>query len=217
MKFIGRAVTMTLGLGVLAALFAAEANAGCSSPPSKAVRSLWQQPLGEGQARLIPTAFGEEFNGPFDNASIVGLWKFSFTAKGNTGANAPPDGAPIDAGYVTWHSDGTELMNSGRAPTTGSFCMGVWQQVGAATYKLNHFALAWEFDANTPPSAPGVGGADFVGPGNIREVVTVARGGMSYQGTFSLVQYASDNKTILADIVGTVQATRVTVNSTIED
>jgi len=35
-----------------------------------------------------------------------------------------PDGVPLDDGYATWHSDGTEIMNSGRVPKTGSF---VWE------------------------------------------------------------------------------------------
>ncbi|MGH8300576.1 MAG: hypothetical protein ACRET5_03820, partial [Steroidobacteraceae bacterium] len=71
---------------------------------------------------------------PFYTAPITGMWTFTFTAEGDTGSGAPahalplPDGASVDAGYVTWHDDGTELMNSGRAPSTGSFCMGVWKQ-----------------------------------------------------------------------------------------
>jgi hypothetical protein len=146
-----------------------------------------------------------------DRADIVGLWKFAFTAEGN-GVSGPPDGAPIDAGYVTWHSDGTELMNSGRAPTTGSFCMGVWKQDGRSTYKLNHFALSWNFDLSTPVTAPGTGGADFVGPANIREEVTVDDSGNSYAGTFTLIQYAADGTTILASIKGKVTATRITAD-----
>ena len=150
-------------------------------------------------------------NGGF--SSIVGMWKFEFKAEGNGG---PPDGATIDSGYVTWHSDGTELMNSGRAPTTGDFCMGVWQQMGPATYKLNHFALAWQFDADAPVTGPGTGGADFIGPANIREVITLDRGGMSYHGSFELIQYDQD-KNVLADILGSVRATRITVNTRIAD
>src|SRR5262249_45668976 len=68
--------------------------------------------------------------------SIVGLWQFSLVSTITTDL---PDGTQIhpgdtvDAGYVTWHSDGTELMNSGRPPMTGSFCMGVWKQTPANT------------------------------------------------------------------------------------
>jgi hypothetical protein len=140
-----------------------------------------------------------------DIADIVGLWKFEFTA-------TSPFVGPFDAGYVTWHSDGTELMNSGRAPTTGSFCMGVWKQIGHSTYKLNHFALAWAFDANAPVTGPGTGGAIFVGPTNIREQVTLDSSGNSYEGNFTLVQYEPDGITVLATITGTVTATRITAD-----
>lgn len=88
---------------------------------------------------------------------------------------------------------------------------------GTSTSTLNHFPLAWEFDANTPSTAPGTGGANYVGPANIREVVTVSRDGQSYEGHFTLIQYAADEKTVLADIVGEVKATRVTVNSGVAD
>jgi len=146
-----------------------------------------------------------------DHAGIVGLWQFKFIAKGNN-PPGPPGGAIVDAGYVTWHSDGTELMNSGRAPTTGDFCMGVWKQVKHSTFKLNHFALAWAFGLNTPVTGPGTGGADFVGPANIREEVTLDSSGNSYEGTFTLVQYAPDRTTVLATVTGTVTATRITVD-----
>jgi hypothetical protein len=126
---------------------------------------------------------------------IVGLWKSAFTAKGNS-PPGPPDGAPIDAGFVTWHNDGTELTNSGREPLTGSFCMGVWKQVGKATFKLNHYALSWD------PT-----GRVLIGPTNIRENVTVDAGGNHYSGTFSIDQFATDEKTVLAHVVGTVSAT----------
>ena len=92
-------------------------------------------------------------------------------------------------------------MNSGLPPMTGSFCMGVWKQVGKSTFKLNHYALSWD------PS-----GTVFVGPANITETVTVNRSGNDYSGIFHLVQYATDEKTVYADIKGTITATRVTVN-----
>ncbi len=136
---------------------------------------------------------------------IVGMWKFTFTAQGN-GASGPPDGTPIDAGFQTWHIDRTELMNSGRIPATGSFCMGVWEQENWGTYSLNHWALSWDFDPNT--GKPTV----FVGPTNIQERVTVDEGDGTFSGPFSLTQYAPDGKTVLGGVKGVVSATRVTVN-----
>ena len=104
----------------------------------------------------------------------------------------------VDAGFVTWHDDGTELMNSGRAPASGSFCMGVWKQVGNSTYKLNHWALSW-----IPDYQPGQtkswselsgGGVDETfqafGPANIEEVVTLSNRGNGYTGSFRLTQYS---------------------------
>ena len=146
-------------------------------------------------AKLKPAAFVEQVSD--GNAVITGLWKFSFTAKGNDNI---PDGAPIDAGYATWHADGTEIMNSGRAPMTGSFCMGAWKQTGDRSFKLNHIALSWD------PS-----GTTFVGPANIREQVTVGRGGNTYSGTFSLTQYDT-NGNVLAHVVGVIAAQRVTAD-----
>ena len=104
----------------------------------------------------------------------------------------------VDAGFVTWHDDGTELMNSGRAPASGSFCMGVWKQVGNSTYKLNHWALSWIPDyqpgqTKSWSELPG-GGVDETfqafGPANIEEVVTLSNRGNGYTGSFRLTQYS---------------------------
>ena len=189
-------------------------NTGCGYFPGKApaaaVRPQYRsgQDGGKSGQPLLVLISGHNDPGSDDDsdiAEIVGLWKFEFTA-------TSPFVGPFDAGYVTWHSDGTELMNSGRAPTTGSFCMGVWKQIGHSTYKLNHFALAWAFDANAPVTGPGTGGAIFVGPANIREQVTVDPSGNNYEGTFTLVQYEPDGITVLATITGTVTATRITAD-----
>jgi len=188
-------------------------NTGCGysigEKPAAPVRPQHKSGQAEGksgQPSLVLISSQDKHNSEndSDNAAIVGLWKFSFTATN------PPLG-PFDAGYVQWHRIGTELMNSGRAPTTGSFCMGVWKRIGHSTYKLNHVALSWAFDAN-PGTGPGTGGADFVGPANIREEVTVDHSGNSYQGTFTLVQYEPDGTTVIATIIGTVTATRITAD-----
>jgi hypothetical protein len=145
--------------------------------------------------KLKPAAFVEQISD--GNAVITGLWKFSFTAKGN--ANIP-DGAPIDAGYATWHADGTEIMNSGRPPMTGSFCMGAWKALGHRSFKLNHIALSWD------PS-----GTTFVGPASIRERVTVNSTGDSYSGSFTLTQYDT-NGNVIVQILGVISAQRVTAD-----
>ena len=130
---------------------------------------------------------------------ITGLYQFSFVSEGSDGI---PDGTVIDQGFVTWHDDGTEIMNSGRPAITGNFCMGVWRHTGLRTYKLNHEALAWSDD-----------GTVFVGPANIRENIQLNHNGNSYSGNFLLTQYAADGTTILAQVQGTVSGTRVTPDS----
>jgi hypothetical protein len=207
-----------------------QAMAGCGMG---AIGTEGAKPMiyrGDGGGGLVKTGFLE----PFFSSPITGLWKIVFTAAGDVGPGAPanalplPDGTPVDAGYVTWHDDGTELMNSGRAPSTGSFCMGVWKQVGRRTYELNHWALSW-----VPDYQPGVtdswsalpGGIDeafhALGPTNIQETITLTGVNNGYTGRFTLTQYVNDGtKTPISDvsaapvafvIVGTVSATRITV------
>lgn len=222
--------TMTIcGLFAALALSAQSAVAGCGPNETKDSNFrpavFWHEAGGFLQTRF-------DGYGPYNTSEITGLWKFVFTAKGNTGANAPanalpiPDGALVDAGYVTWHDDGTELMNSGRAPASGSFCMGVWKQTGSDTYRLNHWALSW-----VPDYQPGQtqswgslpGGIDEAlkafGPTNIQEHVSLNERANRYSGTFRLTQYVNDgssqpmNETAGAPvafvIVGTITATRI--------
>lgn len=126
---------------------------------------------------------------------ITGLYEFTFTSEGSIGI---PDGTVVDHGFVAWHADGTEITNSGKPADTGPFCLGVWAQTGARTYKLNHYALNWD------PTA------GFIGPVNIRENFLLARGNNSYAGTFSVNQYAPDGVTLLGEVQGNVAATRLT-------
>jgi hypothetical protein len=135
--------------------------------------------------------------GDSDNAPIVGFWKVKFVSQGNTGI---PDGVVIDDGYATWHSDGTEIQNSSRAPITGNFCMGAWKRTRRGTYKLNHFGLSWD------PT-----GAFFIGPANIKEELSVDRSGNNYSGTFTIEQFDT-NGNLLAHISGLVTAERITAD-----
>lgn len=129
---------------------------------------------------------------------ITGLYRFAFTAKGDKGI---PDGTVLDQGFAAWHADGLEIMNSGRAPVTQSFCMGVWTRTGAQTYRLNHWALSWDPTGKT-----------FIGPTNIREYVRLNSQGNHYSGNFTLTQYAPDGKTRVGGVRGVVSATRVTAD-----
>jgi hypothetical protein len=159
----------------------------------------------------------EDHDGDRDrDASIVGLWKFSFVALGNSGNPFPlnpPDGTTLDAGFVQWHSDGTEITNSGRDPATGSFCLGVWKSIGTSKYKLNHFALSWDATGQScsPSQQPGSTGC-FQGPTNIREVVTVGPSGNHYSGTVTIDQYDPSGQQFLFELKGIVSGDRITAD-----
>lgn len=207
------AIVFAVSACLLQAGLATRANA-CSAPSLKgesaawAVRDLPSAEIAAMAAGAAPAAGGPKAANIFGfgfQPRIVGMWKIAFTAQGN-GANGPPDGTSIDAGFQTWHADGTELMNSGRPPATGSFCQGVWQQQNWSTYSLNHWALSWDFDKTT--GMPTV----FVGPTNIQERVTVDYTGNTFSGTFSITQYAPDGTTAMGGVQGVVSGTRVTVN-----
>jgi hypothetical protein len=141
-----------------------------------------------GSARLILVSDHSESEE--GNASIVGFWKVQLMLL---------DGTVIDNAYVQWHSDGTELMNSGsRPPSTGNFCMGVWKKTSRGVYKLNHFALGWD------PT-----GTILIGPTNIHELITVSRDRKTYQGTFGLDQLDNDGN-VLFHLDGTITGQRIT-------
>jgi hypothetical protein len=174
--FVKRACLVMGSLGALAV--AAPAYAGCGDTAG-VKPSVWQ-----GDSKDL---FHRE---SMTDTSIVGLWSFQFLA-GST---------MVDFGYSAWHSDGTEIMNSGgRSPATENFCLGVWQQTGPSRYKLNHWALS--YDTSGTLNA-------FV---NIREDVIVS--GQAYSGTFTLDVYDPKTKAALQHIGGRVVAKRVTINS----
>ncbi len=172
--------------------------AECGSTGKPAHPAHWEGPSERAQLMLV-----EE-----EVAPIVGMWHVTFTAEGNK--EGPPDGTPIDNALVTWHSDKTEIMNSGRPPQDGNFCMGVWEEVGHCKYKLNHFA-----GGNDTTNAPGGIGSP-TGPTHLREEVTVSPDGKHYTGTFILDAYdTSFNRT--AHIVGVLHGTRITMSTTEDD
>jgi hypothetical protein len=161
-----KTVTTTLGLAIFAATFAPLATAGCGDLPGKPSPSLRAQPPYLMRAAYRPAQLVRVSGNDPAGASIVGLWKVTFTAGGTV----------IDWGYAQWHSDGTEIMNSGgRAPATENFCLGVWEKAGPSTYKLNHVALSYD-------AASGALNATV----SIREVVKVNQAGNKYEGWFTI-------------------------------
>lgn len=192
------------GALVLALLFVPNANAECGGfTKLSPTHTDWQPQAGS--AHLVRAAFSatdDERPSASASVSIVGMWHVHFVAQGNSGI---PDGTEIDAGYSQWHSDGTEIMNSGgRNPNTGAFCLGVWEKVGSQ-YKLNHFAAAWD------PTA-GTDGA-LLGPARIQETVTLGASGNTFAGSFTISQY-NEAGALLAQVKGNITGTRMDVNTT---
>lgn len=123
------------------------------------------------------------------NTSIVGMWSFKMTANGQT----------ADFGYQQWHSDGTELMNSGsRAPATENFCMGVWRQTGPSRFRLSHYALS--YDASS---------GQLNGKVLIKEEVNVSPSGTTFNGTFTLDIYDPNTNAPTLHVAGQVAGQRV--------
>jgi hypothetical protein len=157
--------------------------AGASTQPSS-------YEVGSNEAQLIPAALLTPAN--LGAQSIVGLWSFSFVA----------GGAQIDWGYTEWHSDGTEITNSGgHSPASGNFCLGVWRQSGPNTYHLKHYALG--YDPSTGLLAVKV---------LLTEDVTVDRTGDNFSGPFTEDVYDPTGVTLLQHVAGTATAHRVEPN-----
>ncbi|MGA9718156.1 MAG: hypothetical protein WBQ79_07725 [Acidobacteriaceae bacterium] len=123
--------------------------------------------------------------------SIVGFWHF----KQMSGMNL------FDAGYDQWHSDGTEIYNSGgRAPDTQSFCMGVWQQIGPRHYFLNHRAIGWEPGGTTPAYVA-----------TVLEDVTLSPSGNTFSGSYIVKLYDLTGHFLQVYSKGKVTGTRITI------
>jgi hypothetical protein len=212
MKTSMRPLLAALVLSVAGFSMANSAKAGCGYAPSPLKPNAWNpsvqaspmlrsadyRPGEEGRFLLI-----SDSGGWHGNAGIVGMWRFQLLT---------PSGAVVDDGYAQWHSDGTEIQNSGlHAPITSSFCLGVWKRVAPNRYQLKHFPLAWDATGQSPANA-------------IQLTETVKLTDENHlTGTFTLKVYvwtSTDSLNVspgmpVATITGTVTATRVTINSTV--
>jgi hypothetical protein len=199
------------GALLLALLIVPSSHAQCGGLRQTAPAD-WHPQLG--QARLLRTALTNRNDYDDDGVSIVGFWHVKFISDGiTTGipAGVIHKGDEIDAGYSAWHSDGTEVMNSGgRAPNTGDFCLGVWEKTGQRRYLLNHFAAAW--DPTKGEIGPAGPAGELIGPANIREEVTLAPNGESFSGSFTIDNYDESN-TLLSHLEGKITGTRIGVNT----
>lgn len=197
MKRVSKIFASTMGIILIGTMLTATASAACGNGQGTLKRQSWNGSNAYTSGSLVLAH--DRSDDP-----IVGMWKVEFIAKGNPGG--PPDNTVIDAAIVQWHSDGTEIMNSGRPAQDGNFCLGVWEKVGFNKYKLNHFALG-----NDPANAPsGIGNP--AGPTHIQETVSVSRDGNQYSGYFVL-DATDPAGNIGPHIVGVIKATRITVNT----
>ncbi len=211
MKISTRPLLPVLVLGLAGLSIATSAQAGCgfvsslkpnawnpATQAAPALRPAYDSPGTGGPLLLMSDAGGWPGDG-----GIVGMWRFQLLA---------PNGAVVDDGYAQWHSDGTEIQNSGvHAPITSNFCLGVWKQIGPRTYQLNHFPLGWEATGQSPANAI-----------QLTETVRLTDDN-HLTGTFTLKVYVwtrTDSLDVspgtpVATVTGTLTATRVTINSTV--
>jgi hypothetical protein len=204
MKAKFSAITVALGVIALGTVVAPAARAGCGTyPGSQSAGVVKPASFVLGSSLLAADwNFGQESEVP----SVVGLWRVHFISEGNLKTIGVKDGDPIDQGYAAWHSDGTEIMNSGRDPVTGSFCLGVWKQTGRNSFKLNHYAMNW---SGVTPQTPT---NTLVGPTNIHEEIVVDPGKNNFQGSFYIDNYKLDG-TLIVHITGNITGLRLTADS----
>lgn len=193
---------LPLGLILVIAAFAVSANASCGD--FKAGGSIHKQSFGVGPFPAATLLLASE-----DSDPVVGMWHVTFTAEGNN--PGPPDDTPIDNALITVHSDGTEIMNSGRPAQDGQFCMGVWKKTGRLRYRVNHIAWA----GNDATNAPG-GIGNPTGPTRIVEDFRLSPDGKQLSGTFTLDAYDPTGN-VVAHIVGVMSGTRITIDTKVED
>jgi hypothetical protein len=192
-----RLLTAACSALVMTLVLAPDSLAQCGRLPKPlATHASWQSTFA--QPRLVNAAYllNADLDENSRTDSIVGFWHVKFVA----------NGTEIDAGYSQWHSDGTEIMNSGgRAPNTNDFCLGVWKKIGERKYKLNHFAAAWDPSSNT-----------LLGPAQIKEEVTVKPDGNTFYGKFSITQ-RDEKGDILGSVAGDIVGIRIDADTPSEN
>jgi hypothetical protein len=182
----------------LATMLGPYAHAGCGLYTPVPHHVSWQPQVASPRLVLAALAIDEDAATPH-GPTIVGTWKEHWISEGSDGI---PDGTEVDAGYASWHSDGTEINVSGlRPPVTGDVCLGVWIKTGPRTYQLNHFGIS--YDAT---------GVNLVGPARIQQWLTIDPKGNSTSGKFTIDQY-DEAGNLRGHVQGNVIGTRVTMET----
>ncbi len=197
-KLMVMLATITIG-----AVMVPIASAGCADT-SHGNRGTHFSPLSwDGQGGFGPASFLLASDRE-SQEGIVGFWRVAFTAKGNPDI---PDGTPIDTALVVLHSDGIEIMNSGRPAQDGNICMGVWEKTGWHRFRVNHFTWGGNDTTNAPT---GIGNP--TGPTHLTEKIWLSPDGNSFAGTFVLDATDTSGKNT-AHILGVMTATRITIDT----
>lgn len=194
MPHLNRSLPVVVSLVLAGTAFTGTTRAACTLP--EVIRSA--------AAHFVPAVYEQ---GDYQrDAAIVGVWKFEMLAKSTAkNKNPMPDGTLIDFGTQAWHSDGTELLNSGiRNPADGNFCQGVWEQLAPRTFKLHHLPLAWASGA-------------YIGPVKMTMIVTVDEYGDDFHGIFSQTLFQAsataghefDESSPVVTVTGTITASRL--------
>ena len=178
--------TAIFGALILALFCAPVSSAQCGNYQKTAFHS---SPFGQSSLLTLAALTNED---RYREPSIVGFWHMKLLVGGNV----------IDGGTQQWHSDGTEVIDSGgRSPLIGNVCFGVWKQVGEFHYKLNHRGIGFD------PAGSAVNGVN-----TLIFDVRLSRDGNSYTATFT--QYAFDpaGNSLGPAVKGTATGTRITVD-----
>ena len=186
-------ITGTLAMASLAMGLVTEASAGCPNLPGFKAGAFqpisWQRTGEFGPGSLLLVADREE-----SVDRIVGMWKVTYLLPGGTGL-----------GFQQWHSDGTEIHNADAPAAAGNICLGVWKKTGKHHYTLNHFY--WSSDPATDT---------VINLVQLREEIDLDHGGNEHFGIVTFDVYDLNGK-FLSHTEGTVQATRITVNTDLKD
>ena len=138
---------------------------------------------------MFETAFAGN-NNVNTGSSIVGFWHVELLL---------PDGSLFHQGTQQYHSDGLEFENAAApAVNPANFCMGVWKLSGD-TVKIYHIVFLYNGVDTLPP----------VNYGELTETNIVSEDGNSLDGTFAIKVYDLNNGNHLADISGTIKASRI--------
>jgi hypothetical protein len=188
-------ITGALAMASLAMSPVTEASAGCPNLPG--LKAGVFQPISwQGKGELGPGSLLLVADRDDSVDGIVGFWIVTYVLH---------DGTVLNPGFQQWHSDGTEIHNSQDPAAQGNFCLGIWKKTRSSHYKLNHFYLASDPATNTLQYRV-----------QIREEIDLDRSGDKQFGTFTIDGYDLAGKPAF-HAEGTVQATRITVKTDLQD